>query len=141
MDCPHGFFCLWDFPGKNTTVGCHFLLQGIFPIQGSNFMSPASSSLAGGFLTPGSSGRSRLRCRLCKRKLRRNEKIRNQSNSMYFVSLLKKTSSKLKIILSVSKFTYCTTDNVICVCVCVCVYVYIYIYIFKILSLIDPRNL
>ena len=24
------------FPGKNTGVGCHFLLQGIFPIQGSN---------------------------------------------------------------------------------------------------------
>ena len=26
----------WDFPGKNTAVGCHFLLQGIFPTQGSN---------------------------------------------------------------------------------------------------------
>ena len=26
---------LWDFPGKNTGVGCHFLLQGIFPAQGS----------------------------------------------------------------------------------------------------------
>ena len=26
----------WDFPGKNTGVGCHFLLQGIFPTQGSN---------------------------------------------------------------------------------------------------------
>ena len=24
------------FPGKSTGVGCHFLLQGIFPIQGSN---------------------------------------------------------------------------------------------------------
>ena len=22
--------CLWDSPGKNTGVGCHFLLQGIF---------------------------------------------------------------------------------------------------------------
>ena len=22
----------WDFPGKNTGVDCHFLLQGIFPI-------------------------------------------------------------------------------------------------------------
>ena len=28
--------CPWDFPGKNTGVGCHFLLQGIFPTQGSN---------------------------------------------------------------------------------------------------------
>ena len=27
---------LWDFPGKNTGVSCHFLLQRIFPIQGSN---------------------------------------------------------------------------------------------------------
>ena len=28
--------CPWDFPGKNTGVGCHSLLQGIFPTQGSN---------------------------------------------------------------------------------------------------------
>ena len=26
----------WDFPGKNTGAGCRFLLQGIFPTQGSN---------------------------------------------------------------------------------------------------------
>ena len=26
----------WDFPGKTTGVGCHFLLQWIFPTQGSN---------------------------------------------------------------------------------------------------------
>jgi len=28
----------WDFPGKNSGagVGCHFLLQGIFPTQGPN---------------------------------------------------------------------------------------------------------
>ena len=26
----------WGSPGKNTGVGCHFLLQGIFPTQGSN---------------------------------------------------------------------------------------------------------
>ena len=25
-----------NFPGKNTELGCHFLLQGIFPTQGSN---------------------------------------------------------------------------------------------------------
>ena len=23
----------WDFPGKNTGVGCHFLLKGTFPTQ------------------------------------------------------------------------------------------------------------
>ena len=27
---------LWDFSGKNTGAGCHFLLQGIFKNQGSN---------------------------------------------------------------------------------------------------------
>ena len=27
---------LWDFPGKNTGIGCHFLLQGIFLTKGSN---------------------------------------------------------------------------------------------------------
>ena len=27
---------IWDFPGKNSGVGCHFLLQRIFPIQGLN---------------------------------------------------------------------------------------------------------
>ena len=26
----------WDLPGKNTGVGCHFLLQGIFLTQGSD---------------------------------------------------------------------------------------------------------
>ena len=28
--------CPWDSPGKNTGVGCHGLLQGIFPTQGWN---------------------------------------------------------------------------------------------------------
>ena len=26
----------WEFPSKNARVGCHFLLQGIFPTQGKN---------------------------------------------------------------------------------------------------------
>ena len=35
---PHGFqptglLCPWDFPDKHTGVGCHFLLQGIFPTR------------------------------------------------------------------------------------------------------------
>ena len=36
----------WDFPGKITGVGCHSLLQGIFPIQGSTLV-----SLEGRFFT------------------------------------------------------------------------------------------
>ena len=33
---PTRLHCLWNSPGKNTGVGCHSLLQGIFPTQGSN---------------------------------------------------------------------------------------------------------
>ena len=33
---PTGLLHPWDFPGKNTVVGCHFLLQGNFPTQGLN---------------------------------------------------------------------------------------------------------
>ena len=33
---PTGLLRPWDFPGKNTEVGCNFLLQGNFPTQGSN---------------------------------------------------------------------------------------------------------
>ena len=33
---PARLLCPWNFPGKNTGVGCHFLLQRIFPAQGSN---------------------------------------------------------------------------------------------------------
>ena len=31
---PARLLCLWDFPGKNSGVGCHCLLQEIFPDQG-----------------------------------------------------------------------------------------------------------
>ena len=30
--------CPWDFTGKSTVVSCHFLLQRIFPTQGSNLV-------------------------------------------------------------------------------------------------------
>ena len=53
---PHGqqparLLCPWNIPGKNTGVGFHFLLQGIFLTQGLNphlFESPA---VAGRFST------------------------------------------------------------------------------------------
>ena len=54
---PHGLWpprrlCPGDFPGKNTGVGCHALLQGIFLTQRSNpcLMFPA---LAGRFFITG----------------------------------------------------------------------------------------
>ena len=53
---PHGQqparrLCLWDFPGKNTGVDCHALLQGIFLTQGMNSHFFTSPALAGEFLT------------------------------------------------------------------------------------------
>ena len=53
---PHGLqparaLCPWDPLGKNTGVGCHFPLQGIFPTQGWNSGSLASPALANGFFT------------------------------------------------------------------------------------------
>ena len=33
---PTRVLCPWDSPGKSTGVACYFLLQGIFPTQGSN---------------------------------------------------------------------------------------------------------
>ena len=39
QSCPtlcNPIICPWNSPGKNTGVGCHSLLQGIFPTQGSN---------------------------------------------------------------------------------------------------------
>ena len=33
---PGGLLCPWNFPGKNTRAGCHFLRQRIFLTQGSN---------------------------------------------------------------------------------------------------------
>ena len=49
---PHGLLpasllCPWDSPGKNTGVGSHFLLQGIFPTQDRTQV----SWVAGGFFT------------------------------------------------------------------------------------------
>ena len=36
MDCSLPGSCPWGSPGKNTGVGCHALLQRIFPVQGLN---------------------------------------------------------------------------------------------------------
>jgi len=41
VDCSLPVLCPWDSPGKNTGVGCHFLLQGVFPTPGIEARSPA----------------------------------------------------------------------------------------------------
>ena len=43
--------CPWDSPSKNTGVGCHALLQGIFLTQGSHPRPLRLTALAGGFVT------------------------------------------------------------------------------------------
>ena len=48
---PTRLLCPWDSPGKNTSVGCQGLLQGIFPTQGLNTHLLRLPALAGGFFT------------------------------------------------------------------------------------------
>ena len=48
---------LWDSPPKNTGVGCHALLQGIFPTRDQNHIS-YTSCIAGGFFTTEPLGKS-----------------------------------------------------------------------------------
>ena len=47
---PARLVCPWDFPGKNTGLGCHVLLKAIFLTQGSN-LTLGSPALAGRFFT------------------------------------------------------------------------------------------
>ena len=42
---PHRLLCLWDSPSKNTGVGNHSPLQGVFPTQGLN-TSPAFQAIS-----------------------------------------------------------------------------------------------
>ena len=73
MNC---LLCPWNFPGKNTGVGCHFLLQGILLTQAG--IKPASfafPTLAGRFCTtepqpPADELKmvSRLNTRVCREK-------------------------------------------------------------------------
>ena len=54
MDCsPAGPSVLGDSPNRNTGVGCHALLQGIFPTQGLNPGSPALEANSLPFELPG----------------------------------------------------------------------------------------
>ena len=70
---PTRLLCPWDFPAKNAGVGCHFLLQGIFPTQGWNPgikpTSPRSPAFTGGFFTtepPGKPQQDKRECQIDK---------------------------------------------------------------------------
>ena len=54
---PARLLCPWDFPVKNTEVGCHTLLQGIFMIQGLN-LCLCVSYITGRFFTAEPLGKS-----------------------------------------------------------------------------------
>ena len=41
----HGRYCPWSSPGKNTGMGCYFLVQGIVPTQGSIWVSHIAGRL------------------------------------------------------------------------------------------------
>ena len=53
------FLCPWNFPGKNTEVGYHFLLEGIFLTQRLNLSFFLFPVLAAGFFTTEPPGKPR----------------------------------------------------------------------------------
>ena len=62
-DCSStSLLCLWDFPGKNTGVGCPFPLHRDLPDPG---IKPASPALAGGFFIPEPPGKPTIPLYTC----------------------------------------------------------------------------
>ena len=60
---PTRLLCPLDFPGNSTGVDCHFLLQGLFPTQGSNpGLSPSLQTDTLLSEPPGKSGNSLSLC-------------------------------------------------------------------------------
>ena len=57
FETPTRLLCPWDFPGKSTGVGCHSLLQGIFPTQGLNLGLPHYRQMLLPFEPPGKSNK------------------------------------------------------------------------------------
>ena len=54
MDCSPRLLCPWDFPDKNTGVGCHLLLQGNLLDPG---IEPGFPALAGRYFITESQGK------------------------------------------------------------------------------------
>ena len=81
MDWPTRLLCPWDFPGKDTGVECHFLLQGIFLTQGWN---PSLPHLQANSL-PLSHQRS-PRCNLVSSKWALGPEARTSSRTLFFLT-------------------------------------------------------
>ena len=72
---PTRLLCPWNSP-KNTGFGCHFLLQGIFPTQGSNrCLLHASPATAGRFYSTEPLGKSLLCENTAKRQRSMNQEV------------------------------------------------------------------
>ena len=56
----HQVLCPWNFPGKNTGVGCLFLVQRDLPNPGIEPAPLTSPALAGGFFTTVPPGKHNL---------------------------------------------------------------------------------
>ena len=95
--------CQWNFPGKITGVGCHFLLQGIFLTQGSN-MCLHISCIAGGFFTTEPLGKL-IKPSIYLEKLvafmeKKNQTLHKLDIKYYVTSYLRKTDQTKKFSLS-----------------------------------------
>ena len=93
--CPlQSLLCPWESPGKNTGVGCHALLQGIFPTQEWNLCLYCLLHWQVGSFTTGT--------------------WEAQSSDYLNSELIKHSDS--------SHFLFLVKQNLcVCVCVCVCV--------------------
>ena len=95
---PARLHCPWDSPGKNTGVGCHFLLRGIFPTQGLK-LSLASPVLASRFFTTVLPGKP-LR-----------DYISAQKESISFINTCFDTVKSLLLLFIVESLTYCSQSS------------------------------
>ena len=114
----HGLYSPWHSPGQNTGVGSLFLLQGIFPTQGSN---------------PGLPN-----CRQVLYQLSHQGSPRILEPVAYpFSSRSSRLRDRIRVSCIAGGFftNWATREVCVCVfrlifrvCVCVCVYIYIYSY-------------
>ena len=77
---PSRLLCPWNFPGKNTGVGCHFLLQGNLWNPGIEPKSLVSTALAGGFFITAPPGKPPWAYRLLVNSSRYEAEIRLFAN-------------------------------------------------------------
>ena len=99
----------WNFPGKSTGVGCHFLLQGIFLTQGSNW-SPALQADTWLSESPG-------------KPFRLMRKPHSFGEYLFSICILQEKyeiHAQCGFIIFIL-LTWSIKKQVVCVCVCVCV--------------------